>query len=49
MSRPRGISIPGVEQSQALKSSSQSTEDLDPKDKGKGILIKKKKKKFTLA
>lgn len=51
ITRPRGISIPGVEQSQVLQSSSQSTEQLDPKDKGKGIMIesKKKKKKYTLA
>lgn len=49
--RPTGISIPGVEQSQVSQSSSQSTEELNPKDKGKGIMkvSKKKKKKFTLA
>ena len=51
ITRPRGISIPGVEQSQALQSSSQPTQEVDPKDKGKGIMqeSKKKKKKFTLA
>lgn len=50
MSRPRGISIPGVEQTQVPQASSVS-EELDPKDKGKGIIkeSKKKKKKFTLA
>ena len=51
MSKPRGISIPGVDQSQAAQSS-QPTQALDPKDKGKGIMIepkKKKKKKLTLA
>jgi hypothetical protein len=52
MSRSRGISIPGVEQAQVSQASSESGE-LDPKDKGKGIMQeskkKKKKKKFTLA
>ena len=51
ISRPRGITIPGVEQAQVSQSSSKSTEELDPKDKGKGIMkeSKKKKKKFSLA
>ena len=51
ISRPRGISIPGVEQPQVLQSSSQPIQELDQKDKGKGIMIesKKKKKKYTLA
>ena len=50
MSRPRGISIPGVEQAQVSQASSESGE-LDPKDKGKGVMqeSKKKKKKSTLA
>jgi hypothetical protein len=49
MSRPRGISIPGVEQAQVSQDSSESRE-LDPKDKGKGVMQEsKKKKKFTLA
>jgi hypothetical protein len=51
ISRPRVISIPGVEQPQVLQSSFQPTQELDPKDKGKGIMIesKKRKKKHTLA
>ena len=48
LSRQRGITIPGVEQSQVAQASSQPT--IDPKDKGKGILVEtKKKKKLKLA
>lgn len=51
ISRSRGTSIPVVDQSQALQSSSQPTQEADPNDRGKGIMVesKKKNKKFTLA
>ena len=49
MSKAKSISIPGVEQSQDLQPSPKHVPEIDPKDKGKGILVepeKKKKKKF---
>ncbi|PWA84621.1 ribonuclease H-like domain, Reverse transcriptase, RNA-dependent DNA polymerase [Artemisia annua] len=53
ISRPKGIVIPGIEHTEDIQPSSQPTQELDPKDKGNGILVdsdkKKKKKEFTLA
>ena len=47
MSRPRGVVI--QEPEQVPQPSSPSSQALDPKDKGKGILVEsKKKKKLTL-
>ncbi|GJU41573.1 hypothetical protein Tco_1194530 [Tanacetum coccineum] len=55
ISRPRGLSIPGPIQSQPQQPTpiqtqpQQPTQGTDPKDKGKGILVKEpKKKKLTL-
>ncbi|GKD69045.1 hypothetical protein Tco_1323135 [Tanacetum coccineum] len=47
ISRPRGLSIPGLIQSQSQPQ--QPSQATDPKDKGKGILVEEpKKKKLTL-
>ncbi|GJT67162.1 hypothetical protein Tco_1018642 [Tanacetum coccineum] len=47
ISRPRGLSIPGLIQSQPQPP--QPSQATDPKDKGKGILVEEpKKKKLTL-